>query len=124
MLGSPAERGKVRIFHIAAASAWDESAESYAPDTLDSEGFIHCSDPRQVMTVLGERVRGANRLLLLEIDPGRVAPEIRYENLEGGQESFPHIYGPLNREAVLAAHPLVAGPSGDFSTPDALSRWL
>ena len=81
----------MRIFHLAAASAWDESAAAYAPDTLDSEGFIHCSDPRQVMTVLGERFRGAGRLLLLEIEPGRVAPEIRYENLEGGQESFPHI---------------------------------
>jgi uncharacterized protein (DUF952 family) len=38
-----------------------------------------------------------------------VEPEIRYENLEGGDELFPHIYGRLDRAAVLAAEPLEPG---------------
>ena len=114
----------MRIFHIARATAWDESAPEYRGDTLDAEGFIHCSDARQVLKVANETFRGDDHLLLLEIDPTRVVPTIRYENLVGGEELFPHIYGALNRDAVLGVHPLVADPSGEFSPPAALSRWF
>ncbi len=74
--------------------------------------------------VLNARFQGTSHIVLLEIDPAKVKAEIRYENLEGGQELFPHLYGPLNREAVVAAHPVVADSSGVFATPHELTRWL
>ena len=77
------------------------------------------------MKVANENFRGDDdHLLLLEIDPTSIAPTIRYENLEGGEELFPHIYGALNRDAVVGVHHLVAGPSGEFSSPAALSKWF
>ena len=43
---------------------------------------------------------------------------MRYEDVPGAQQPFPHIYGPLNTGAVLAAIPLVPGPDGTFDFPE------
>lgn len=52
------------------------------------------------------RFHGVPDLVLLEIDPARVAAELRWENLEDGSELFPHLYGPLPVDAVISAQAL------------------
>jgi uncharacterized protein (DUF952 family) len=47
-------------------------------------------------------------------DSARVKPEIRYENLEGGANLFPHIYGALALDAVVAVHDFPPGEDGSF----------
>ena len=111
-----------RIFHIASAAAWARPGGAYTADTLESEGFIHCSTAAQVLEVAHARFRGRRDLVLLCIDPTRVAAEIRYENLDGGDELFPHIYGPLDREAVRGAEPLELGADGLFAATRELLR--
>lgn len=111
-----------RIFHIAAASAWQAADDAYRGDSLASEGFIHCSFADQVLRVADARFAGRSDLLLLAIDPERVAAEIRCENLEGGDEPFPHIYGPLERAAVTDVEPLFCDDSGAFVAPACLVR--
>ncbi len=113
----------MRIFHIAGEASWNAGSGEYCGDSLSSEGFIHCSDAHQLMAVAKANFHGASDLLVLEIDPSRVLAEIRYENLEGGADLFPHIYGPLNREAVVSVHPLLPGASGDFTEPAVISQW-
>ena len=56
--------------------------------SLPPEGFIHCSTPEQVIQVANARFRGRTDLLLLTIDTDKVGPEIRYENLEGGESTL------------------------------------
>jgi uncharacterized protein (DUF952 family) len=56
--------------------------------------------------------------VLLKIDANRVQAEVRYENLTGRSELFPHIYGALNMDAVVSIEPLFLSPSGDFILPD------
>ncbi|MEP6569369.1 MAG: DUF952 domain-containing protein [Acidobacteriota bacterium] len=101
------------IFHIARHEAWAnrEAVGSYYPEAFPIEGFIHCSTSKQVIKVADARLRGQSGFVLLFIDTDKVTAEIRYENLEGGQELFPHIYGELNTGAVVR----VAGfePSAD-----------
>ena len=55
------------IFHIATRDAWDEAARagSYRADTLETEGFIHCSEAHQVAEVANIRFRGREDLVLL-----------------------------------------------------------
>ena len=91
------------IFHITSAAEWARAREagSYAADSLATEGFIHCSDEHQYRRVARDRFRGRTDLVLLHIDPARVDAEIRYENLEGGTELFPHVYGPIPTAAVV-----------------------
>lgn len=111
------------ILHITTAQAWDDARAGgwYRGDTLDSEGFIHCSTPAQVLAVAGERFPGRHDLLLLVIDPARLSAPLRYEGAEAG-EQFPHIYGPLETSAVMAAFPFPPGADGRFSLPLELGR--
>jgi uncharacterized protein (DUF952 family) len=93
------------IFHIATRETWDEAARAgeYRADTLATEGFIHCSEAHQVGEVANVRFRGREDLVLLWIEPARVRAEIKYEDASDGSGKFPHIYGPLNIDAVARA---------------------
>jgi uncharacterized protein (DUF952 family) len=93
------------------------SDEAYTGDTLLTEGFIHCSTASQVLDVANQRFRAQPGLVLLCIETDLVKPEIRYENLEGGTKLFPHIYGPLNRDAVRNIVDLLPGKDGNFEFP-------
>ncbi len=106
------------ILHITRREQWEyaQHAGSYHGDTLDTEGFIHCSTPHQVVRVADARFRGQHGLVLLCVDPARVRPEIRYEPAEDA-ERFPHIYGPLNTNAVIAVLGFEPDPDGGFALP-------
>ena len=105
------------IFHITHPADWEQAQQhgQYTSDSLASEGFIHCSKPGQIIDVANRFYGGQKGLLLLAIAPARVDAEIRFENLEGGAELFPHIYGPLNLEAVIAALPFEPEADGRFT---------
>ena len=90
------------ICHITTVDHWEDAqrAGTYEGDTLATEGFIHCSTREQVAVVANARFRGREDLVVLHIDESRLSAPVKYENLEGGEELFPHIYGPLNLDAV------------------------
>lgn len=116
-----------RIYHIATRADWERARRdgqyttSTLGRTLAEEGFIHASGPGQVTGVANRYYRGLrDELLILVIEPERVLAEIRYEHVPGADAPFPHIYGPLNADAVVAVQPLAAGPDGTFAfTPEA-----
>lgn len=104
------------IFHIALHEDWHaaqragEYTTSTLGRTLDEEGFIHASHRHQVTEVIRRHYRGiGSPLYLLVIDPDRVEAEIREEPVPGTDETYPHIYGPLNVDAVSEAIDLSAG---------------
>ncbi len=109
------------IYHIAAAADWAQACQdgtytiSTRGRTLAEEGFIHTSTTGQVALVANAFYRGEPDLLLLVIDPGRVQEEIRYEHVPGQAQPYPHIYGPLNIDAVVQTRPFAPGPDGQFS---------
>jgi uncharacterized protein (DUF952 family) len=105
------------IFHITTREAFAKHEATYAPELFSVEGFIHCSTPDQVVKVADARFRGQAGLVLLCIDTDLVKAEIRYENLEGGQELFPHIYGELNTDAVVQIAEFAPGADGYFTLP-------
>lgn len=65
-----------------------------------TEGFIHCSTAAQLVTTGRRHFAGQSDLVVLEIDPDRLRWELRWE--ESGGEPFPHLYGPLSLDAVIA----------------------
>ena len=113
-----------RIFHIAESAAWSEAQSQGAylhstlGRTLSQVGFIHCSRRDQVEGVANAVFRGRADVLLLVIDATRVGPDIRYENFDGGDDLFPHLYGPLNLDAVVKVVPFPAGSDGRFTMPE------
>lgn len=111
------------IVHITGRDAWQRARRAglYAGDTLETEGFIHCSTPQQVIRVADARFHGRRDLLLLCIDRARVQPPIRYEASEG-TEQFPHIYGPLNLDAVVEVLSFEPESDGRFRLPEKLDE--
>ena len=113
------------IFHLTTTSEWSAAQarglyeRSTRGQSLNEVGFIHCSFLDQVERVADFVYGGAVELLLLVVDPSRVAAEIRYENLDGGAEVFPHIYGPMPTAAVFEVIQLHANAAGRFRLPAA-----
>jgi len=112
------------IYHITRQSDWDTAlaAGSYAADSLATEGFIHCSTAQQVIATANRIFKGKRDLVLLSVETDKVGAEIRYENLEGGTNLFPHVYGALAIAAVTAAHDFPPRDDGSFELPPALRR--
>jgi uncharacterized protein (DUF952 family) len=74
---------------------------TYTAESLLSEGFIHCSFAAQLDGVLARYYGGVEKVLLLEIDPERLTSELKIEP-STNDELYPHIYGEINSEAVVA----------------------
>ena len=102
-----------RNFHIATAADWAaaQRSGSYTTSTLGrtlaEEGFIHASHADQwqgVRTMFYAEV--SDPLVLLAIDPAKLTAPVVEEVPDGADRAFPHIYGPLNADAVVRAIPL------------------
>ena len=106
-----------RILHITTEREWADAKAvgAYTADSLAMEGFIHCSKPEQVVWVANQRFRGRTDLVLLHIDPSRLAARVLYENLEGGEQLFPHVYGPIPVSAVVGVTPFRPCADGTFA---------
>lgn len=107
------------ILHITTRTAWESagSAGVFRPDSLDTDGFIHCSTPIQVLMPANAIFRGQVDLVLLCIDPAEVQSPIVYEDLYETGHDCPHIYGPLNLEAVIKAIDFPPNRDGTFGLP-------
>jgi uncharacterized protein (DUF952 family) len=103
-----------QILHITPQPRWEQAVAEgeYRGDTLASEGFIHCSTPAQLRRVAETCFKGQSGLVVLRIDPERVGAPILWESPPGSDERFPHIYGPLNVDAVIAVDPLEPDETG------------
>lgn len=102
------------IVHICTRLDWEkaDAAGEYRADSLETEGFIHCSRPEQVLGVVNRFYTDVPDLVLLWIDPNRLDSEIRWEPADG--DVFPHLYGSLEVEAVVAVNDLIPDPDGVY----------
>lgn len=99
------------IYHITRASDWLSQADSpvYEAASLQTEGFIHLSTAGQVAGVLTRYYQQVPDLLLLHVDAERLTSELRYD-VSTDNELFPHLYGPLNKGAVMRVEALPIDP--------------
>ncbi len=109
-----------RIYHIIPQADWAaaQAQGNYRPESLASAGFIHCSRPGQVERVANAFYRNQEDLLLLEIACDGLQADVRYEDLLGEGMTFPHIYGPLNLNAVVGVYAMKRDDSGDYILPE------
>ena len=109
------------IFHIAERSRWEAAklAGSYAQSTLgqtlEEVGFLHASPADQWEDVRARYYADVRQpLVLLVIDTDKLTSPWREDPV--GDDTYPHILGPLNPSAVVEERPLtsLSGPSPSF----------
>ena len=112
------------VFHITERGAFAAALESgaYEAESLQTEGFIHCSTRAQVLRSAARFFGGKSGLVLLCIDSTRLATLLRYEAADG--EPFPHCYGPIPLEAIPAVIDFPCRPDGSFELPHELALLL
>ncbi|GAB1693989.1 DUF952 domain-containing protein [Krasilnikovia sp. M28-CT-15] len=107
------------LLHFCGRADWEAAvaAGAYTADTLATEGFIHCSTAAQVHIPANAIARGRTDLVLLHVDETRLpSPPV----WEPGQPEdpdgmlFPHVYGPIPVDAVVAVTDFPPAPDGTF----------
>ena len=90
------------IYHVAFADAWEDALAkgAYEHPSLKEEGFIHCSQEHQVAGVLERYFEGKTNLVKLVIDTDLLTSRYVFDWSPTTQDTFPHVYGPINVSAV------------------------
>jgi uncharacterized protein (DUF952 family) len=91
------------IYHVTLPANWARYKDrpSYQTESLQTEGFIHCSYAGQLPGVLERYFSKADKVVVLTIDTEKLRSKLIAETSTGG-EAFPHIYGRLNHDAVVS----------------------
>lgn len=99
------------ILHITSKQDWSDAQArgEYIAPSLATEGFIHFSTDKQALHVANAFYHGRSDLVLLVVDESRLKPELKWEAPAGPPadniseaDLFPHLYGPLNLDAVAS----------------------
>ncbi|HET6511346.1 MAG TPA: DUF952 domain-containing protein [Candidatus Kapabacteria bacterium] len=112
------------IYHFTEQDTFErsKSAGSYKPTAFAKDGFIHCSTREQVLQIANGIAPRDTPLVLLEVETSKVRHEIIYENLEGGERLFPHIYGGIPHDAISRIWEFRADHNGRFNWPEEEDR--
>lgn len=93
------------IYHIVTIESWERQLNSdyYVHESLVHEGFIHASRRSQVDGVLDRYYKNINNLYRLSIDVNLLdkSTELKEELAASTGEKFPHLYGPINKSAIV-----------------------
>lgn len=116
------------MLHLMPLSEWRTAGAWIRPVSLEQEGFIHCTDDADTLLAVANRFYQdvAGDFVVLVIDPGKVTAEIRHEAPDPapppgviGEVLFPHVYGPLETQAVLTVLYARRGLDGTFMSFEA-----
>ncbi len=88
--------------------------------SLQTEGFMHCSDRSQVVGSANRHFIGTSNTLLLQLNEATLESPLRYDYSEKHKEYYPHIYGPINVSAVQKIFPMRHNTDGTYLLPEGL----
>jgi uncharacterized protein (DUF952 family) len=109
------------IYHMLPAARWAAQPpdQPYTGDTLATEGFIHCTAEAERLLAVANAFHRAvpGPHVILCIRAAAVTAEVRWEAADG--HVYPHIYGPLNLDAVAGVLAFPRAGDGTFLSPPA-----
>lgn len=116
---SAASRKAGIAYHLVPEAVWDaqRAHEWYTPETYAEDGFIHCTNGLDRLLTVANMfyVADARAFRVLVLDLKAIRLKVRYDD-EG--RLFPHIYGPLNSEAVIGELTVTRADGGTFVAID------
>ena len=111
----PELRRVTTTLHLTPRECWESQMAdpTYLPDQFEREGFIHCTNGEANLTAVGNRyyVGDSREMVCLVIELSALAGTVKYEDEE---RIFPHIYGPLNCDAVVGVRSAMRDADGNF----------
>jgi uncharacterized protein (DUF952 family) len=104
------------IYHIAEKDEWSacQNKAEYIPKRYNKDGFVHCSDDCQVERIANSMFRTKAEIMLLKINPTKLNARTIYESPQGTTEKFPHVYGTINKQAIVKVSQLSCDKNGEF----------
>jgi len=92
------------IYCLVSKGYWEqwEGREHYLPRDYEQEGFIHATKGDELLGKVADRVYAAyeGELFVLVVDEDKATAPVKYEQAKDGL-LYPHVYGPLNRDAIV-----------------------
>ena len=112
---SDAARNAGITYHLIPTAIWEsvQGATSYTPEAYEADGFIHCTNGIDQMVQVANWFYTADTrpFKVLVLDVKAVNADVRYDD---DQQTFPHIYGPLNLDSVVGVLEVERRPEGTF----------
>jgi len=114
------------IYHLTTRRDWRYALATgdYRPKDLDHEKFIHCSTRAQLLPVAMNYFPNRRKISILVIEPSQLTSELKWEKSDEPPpgvdpgEKFPHLYGPLNLNAVQEVLDMERDADDNFVLPD------
>ncbi len=102
-------------YHLVPEDVWEARSKGteYLPEAYEADGFVHCTDGETELVAVGNRyyTGDARPYVVVSISRDRLTAPVKYED---PARIFPHIYGPLNLDAVVDVRPVLRGKDGTF----------
>ncbi len=104
-----------RYLHLVPTESWDrqKSGPTYVPEAYDNDGFIHLTIGEANLMEVANRYykQDARNYVVLELDKDRISAQVQFDDDSG---RYPHVYGPLNVDAVVSVRPVKREEDGTF----------
>jgi uncharacterized protein (DUF952 family) len=108
------------IYHLAPASRWHDwpGGQPYLPAEFEADGFVHCTAGDELMLKVANRFyrNTPGDFVLLTVDTSRLTAPLKWERPPDDDlaPEFPHIYGPIDRAAIVGAREVRRAGDGEF----------
>jgi uncharacterized protein (DUF952 family) len=91
------------IYHIAILADWENQSneKEYSIESLNEDGFIHCSKYEQLNATLKRFFEDRKDIVVLKIDTKLLNIPLIYEAADDGSGFFPHAFGPIQKNAII-----------------------
>jgi uncharacterized protein (DUF952 family) len=103
-------------YHLVPSPVWVErgKAETYVPEAYDADGFIHCTNGLEPLLAVANMfyIGDERQYLVLVLEVSRIRSDVRYDD---EHRVYPHIYGPLNTDAVIGELLVERAQDGTFT---------
>jgi uncharacterized protein (DUF952 family) len=112
---STASREAGITYHLVPEPVWERSrpAAYYVPESYEQDGFIHCTNGTDQLVAVANLfyMNDPRSFRVLVLDVSSIESEVRYDDPD---RVFPHIYGPLNTNAVRGELHVTRAGDGTF----------
>ena len=104
------------ILHCMKKAEWNllKDQRAWGLRQIEAEGFIHCSTVEYFWRVAPNFKDVKEEMVLVCIDESKLRSEVRYEDGDNCGRAYPHVYGPVNNDAVVMVLPFLRDESGNY----------